>query len=694
MSILLAQGTVLVDDAPVTLYVSSSAYTDPITGQVYDPRIDENSSVRFAVEARPFWFGGRPTNSYGKLTLVNNDAVYDHLATSSVRMQLWRLRSIAHVETAFQDARVVFDAYAQQLSFSDETTMQLTFQNGQALLQRPVQPYSFLEAGATPPFFEVPPNEGIQGQRIPYVIGRPTHVPLLLWDDLPASGVDYVISSNQEKFLSASSETDEMREGFFTIAKGVGAGQYQDLELAAAVVPIYGVKLNDAPTLPLGAYAEGQRFDTYGFEVSRFSSFSTQTVGGAPREVATGFNYNNDATTRYCERWASDNAMRVFISASTTAGLELEPAPNDFPVPGSGVKSMVCRLYVRSASGSTNGKGAFRVNIYNGAILAGSTGTVQFDALVTSQTVDIAFNTLSGFTHRVEFFRYSSPFSADFIIDRIEMLITTAQGNTLPQLVPRLCVENGIPPADADPGEWLPMTGPLAADQIDYDSLQQAFDDGGTSVMDYYFADETSQEKILDLFCAQNSVVYYWSKENKLTFRYIGVPGEMLADAVLDDTVILEQVTVAQEPAVGLTKSFTYDQRYRTLTEAEVANGVTKQDRDYIMRRTDRKVIDATGVDPHYELVVASSRDQEVQTNQAGLPKYSAVEGALAVHATVQNLRTVTVAGTLSNYSDIDIGSAVALRWARYQAVDQITPIVLGYDVDHKAERTRLLLWG
>lgn len=572
----------------VTIRVASRPYRDG--SHQWLPRIAAGSDPEIRLAISVPWSNRRPAASYGAVDLANPDGALDSWMNG-----IWTGRSgelkVGYAHQPWEDWTLVAPVRMNHPEYIDGRILRLTFRDRIEDLDRPIQQH----------FFEAAPNEELNGQRRPMIIGQPWHAPALLWDEFSSDEIYYYVADGA---LPAFPD-GAVREGLAPIFLGVGAQQYQ-------LWP-NGFRLNSQPTLPVTCFFSGPRYQPIPLPSSRFTQWGFVLDNGANlREVPVNWLAleNFTSTVRYIARLSGTNYLEVKTSNSTGGWVRIG---NDTAFKNNTAYRMHWKAVEDIAYDN-----ALNVEI---RVYTAPTGASS-SAAVFSGNVDFLADDPIQFTTpnaggvdlyvRLRFTRIAFGPDLTALFEAIWFEEVNEPAKTIDLLAPHLVCEKGIVDGDDE-------TGPLSYQEVDHAALQTIAADLDVD-LGHYWQDESTHRDLLDRIFRSMDSMWWISRQGKLT----GARGLLSDDEpvlTFDDSNRTTKIEIIPTPVERLTDSFKFQRNYRPVREGEAAETVAEGEkaagaRDY--RRQQRAgsaarlaihpdYRSAIGAEPHETLITAVS---------------------------------------------------------------------------------------
>lgn len=693
MRVLVAEGSVVLDDTVVPIYVATVPYIDPDTDIEYLPRISVSSEVSFRSAARAWWMSGQASSGYGSLSLVNTDGSYDTFLQASYAQRVWVIRE-GTTDQAFSDMALVQRAYAEQMTFKDERLLQFSFNNGAMLLEKPVQAHTFPTNGSGTPVGATPPNEDLRGEVIPLLAGRVRQVPLLLWDDTPASGGnEYIIAGNVSVDPTETGVLSPVREGGKPINEGAGSGEFQVVTIGAGEYAPIGIDLNDQPTLPVTVEVAHRYKSPFPYWITHFGKFTTYSGS----EVPDGYLFTNWSNgSRYLERVEGESAIAVYVPGGVTP---LRMDMDTSLLPGTGTKTATYRItaYVRQPVGGA-GVLLMRFSLIDASynvLHAGSQHSVNVSSSRVYVTTLTNTSTSAAWL-RAEFARIGS--AGDVVVEKItvEQLdeVEAAPEHVIPYV---LCELGNVAPITGVSEERYGERGPLHAYEVDTQALDTLVADGLIDAdIGHYWQGTMTHKEFLELACTSLDLIYWWTPSNVLTFAKVDVPTD--EDDDIDFTVSdynrTSAFNIQSDGADKLTGGLLDGRRYRVLTESEVAQDLTPAQQSYYMRKWTRRHAATLDLHEDYLGLVDANKDREtiISWTSGGAPAY-----AISFYEVRRSFVVVDVVLSGNQFLELQPNDKILLTSSseRYDFGDLGAKGIL-LDIDNSRTRgtARLVIWA
>jgi len=597
----------------VAVRVASRPYRDG--ADQWLPRIVAGSDPEIRLSISMPWENGRAAASYGAIDLANSDGALDAWMEGIWSGREGELR-VGHAYQPWDEWALVAVVRLNHPEYIDGRILRLTFRDRIEDLDRPIQIN----------FFEDAPNEDLNGQRKPIIIGHPFHCPALLWDNVDADEIYYYVADTAEP----ASPNGVVREGLAPIFKGTGPGQYQDWP--------NGFRLNSQPTLPLTCFFSGPRNQPWPLNSSRFTDWASVGQLQLPHlwpEIENA----NLLVGRYASRKAGTDYLEVQLENSTSGWVRI----------GQGTaleQNKTYRLHWRAVE-DQNYDNYLHMEIRAYAAPTGSASSI----LLYSDRIDFLADEPIQFTWpdlTADYFirlRFDRVLEQDVFLSALFSAIwveeVDAAGNTIDQLVPWAVCERGRVVDGLE-------TGPLSYQDVDHPALQ-AITASLDVMLGHYWQDQTTHRDLLDQLFRSVDACWWFSRAGQLTGeRALFSSGPPVL--TFDDRNRTVSIEVQRAPAERLTDSFKWQRNYRPVRDGEAAESVNENDkaasaRDY--RRQDRASAAArSSLHPDYRFADGAEPDVTLIISFTGAANLERADPRIEEHS--QRIWLWRVEGVLS----------------------------------------------
>lgn len=543
------QASYLIGDPQTEVTVRISSRPFQSAGEQWMPRIVAGSDpeVRTAVSAP--WAEGRVSASYGSIDVANPDGKLDEWMDGTWSGQAAEVR-IGDPSDSWEDWTLVAIARLNHPEYIDGRVIRLSFRTRIEDLEEAIQKHRFDGA----------PNEDLDGQHLPMIVGRPFQLPALVYDEVSTNEIYYYVADNFYPWNTVA----WVREGLAPIYEGTDPGQFQDW-------PPNGFRLNSQPTLPTTVLGSGPRFQPWPFPSTRFLAWhAVQDANQEMRDLPVYWvnPENFSGSVRLVGPTDVEGQMEVLVGVTT--GSNLVKITHGIPL----IDGKTYKLRWKAID-DPNYDNLLRLRIRVAEEIAGSETIVEdLGATEFLTTTQAEFNvpfSLSDHYLVLEFLRDSLSGSETALFDAIWVEQMDEAALTLDQVVPYLACERGVVDGSDE-------TGPFAYGEVDHGALVATTVATGSLELGHYWQDATTHRDLFDHLFRSCDSVWWVSPTGQLTCAPFLLTDD---DSALsfDDTNRTTRIEVIPAPAERLTDSFEYHHNFKTVREGDAADTVTESNK-------------------------------------------------------------------------------------------------------------------